>query len=226
MTTHRTTKRSHRFGRIRFFLIIAVIAVVTVTLGWAFKSQDKDVHEVRNDTPVEAISQPVQPEIVPFPTNRPISIKAVIPPLLSDEQRYGLWVVEQVLDDPERWVQKEKVEMSENDQQVFIALILTESSFRQFAEDGSTIDSGIDCDGLAQLCNNPAVCNPDDRWNPFENVYCGARYFHELIEKWDGNYTMAVAEYKGAINTLPSGQTTPNPDHPAVSDLFTHLSLR
>jgi soluble lytic murein transglycosylase-like protein len=139
---------------------------------------------------------------------------------------WGLWVVEAVLDDPERYVGEPKVEMSENDRQVFIALIMTESSFRQFAEDGSTLDSGIDCDGLAQICANPAIMDPALRWNPMENVYAGAKYFANLLDKWDGNYAMAIAEYKGAINTLPSGQTRPNPDHPVVSDLFDHLSLR
>jgi len=224
MTTRRTTTKTHKTGgKIRLFLILIVIAVTAGIVGWVFYSQEEDAKEIRNEV-VTTVDTAIT--VPPIPTNRPIQLMAVIPDALSDEQRFGVGVVEQVLDDPERWVGEPTIEMSENDRQVFVALILTESSFRQFGEDGSTLDSGIDCDGLAQLCNDLTVCNPENRWNPFENVYCGARYFKELVEKWDGNYSLAVAEYKGAINTLPNGQTTPNPDHPAVRDLFAHLSLR
>ena len=218
----RRTDSPRMSGKTRIILILVILAIVTSLVGMAYwYSQNAD------ETQQEVSQPPVEEtNISTAPTNRPVNLKAIIPSSLSDEQRFGIWVVEQVLDDPERWVEKEKVEMSDNDQQVFIALILTESSFRQFADDGSTLDSGIDCDGLAQLCNNPAVCPPDDRWNPFENVYCGMRYFKELVEKWSGDYGMAVAEYKGAINKRADGTTVPNPEHSVVQDLFDHLALR
>ena len=220
--TRRITSAQRTGGKWRRFLVIPIIILVMGLVGIVlWYSQDTDEAQ-------QEVSQPQAGETItafPSPTNRPVDLKAIIPSTLSDEQRFGIWVVEQVLDDPERWVDREKVEMSDNDRQVFFALILTESSFIQFADDGSTLDSGIDCDGLAQLCNNPAVCDPEARWNPFENVYCGMRYFKELVEKWTGDYAMAIAEYKGAIEKR-NGKTVPIPDHPVVQELFDHLALR
>lgn len=217
MTTHRTGKAS---GKLRLFLILTVIFLTAGIVGWIWYQQEPNTKLVSELYPAKMVTPS------PSPTNRPVRLVAEIPKQLTDEQLFGLWVVEQVLEDPQKWVGKSKVRMSENDRQVFVALILTESSFLQFAEDGATLDSGIDCDGLAQLCNNPAVCNPNLRWNPFENAYCGAAYFKNLVEKWDGNYAKAIAEYKGAIKTLPNGRTIPNPDHPAVGMLFDFISVR
>jgi len=166
MTTHRTIARKGKKGgfRVRLFLILATIVTVVGLVGWIWYDQDSSSDGVASKP--RDVVQTVT--INPTPTNRPIKLAAEIPQQLTDEQRFGLWVVEQVLDDSEKWVGEPTIEMSENDREVFIALILTESSFRQFDEDGSTLDSGIDCDGLAQLCNDPAVCSPEERWNPFE----------------------------------------------------------
>ena len=223
MTPRRTNVGARKAGgKARLFLVLVVIALTTGAVSWVFlENQDSKT----SDTVLVSELFPAQ-AAAPSPTNRPVKIQAEIPQQLTDEQRFGLWVVAQVLDDPNRWVGKPLVEMSENDRQVFTALILTESSFQQFAQDGTTLDSGIDCDGLAQLCNDEAVCDPSVRWNPFENTYCGAVYFKELVEKWNGNYATAVAEYKGALDTLPNGQTVPNPKHEVVELLFDYLSLQ
>ena len=223
MTTRRTKVGARKAGgKVRLFSILVVIFLTVGIAGWAwYESQnqkDPDTNLVSELAPAQVLA--------PSPTNRPVKIQAEIPQQLTDEQRFGLWVVAQVLDDPNRWVGKPLVEMSENDRQVFIALILTESSFQQFAQDGTTLDSGIDCDGLAQLCNDEAVCDPTVRWNPFENAYCGAAYFKELVEKWEGDYSSAIAEYKGAVDTLPDGRSVPNPKHEVVELLFDYLSLQ
>ena len=221
MATHRTSKQA-RIGKLRLFLMLIVVATVIGAVGWVWNNQEPDQNSQETTT---VGSPPLVQQIVAATSNRPLSIEAIIP-ALSEEQQWYKWLVEQVLDDPERWVQKDPLSFSENDRQLFISLILTESSFSQFDDDGSTLDSGIDCDGLAQICANPALMDPAMRWNPMENVYAGARYFEDLIEKWDGDYSMAVAEYKGALNKMPDGRTIPNPDHPAVQSVFANIRLR
>ena len=214
------TRRTQARGRLRPLLILAVAALTVGLVAWVWNHQAANRHDEiqisSEPTPLASVHQ------IP----RSLKIEVVVPATLTDEQRWYEAVIERVLDDPERWVGKPSLDLSDNDQAIFLSLIMTESSFQQFDADGNTLDSGIDCDGLAQLCDNPAVCDPDLRWNPFENVYCGASYFKTLVTKWDGDYAMAVAEYKGALDTLPSGETAPNPDHPAVRSVFANVVLR
>lgn len=213
------TRRTQKRGKLSLVLILVVTAVTVGLVAWVWNHQGTD----RKDE-VQISPQPTSLESV---GQIPRSVKVeFVPVFLTDEQSWYKWMTEQVLKDPQRWVNKPYLELSDNDKAIFLSLVLTESSFVQFDETGTTIDSGIDCDGLAQLCDNPAVCDPDLRWNPMENVYCGARYFKSLVDKWNGDYAMAVAEYKGALNQLPSGETTPNPDHTAVRSVFANVTLR
>ena len=225
MTAHKTNTPGMS-GKTRLILILVIIGLVTSLVGLVYRYGYLDTNETRN---IEGSTGQMTPNPHPSPTNRPVKIVAEIPSNLTDEQRWYKEVVEMILDDPERWVGKKEVVMSDNDRQVFIVLMMTESSLYQFDENGNTLDSGIDCDGIGQVCTDLCDRDPKDdtdlRYNPFENVYCALDYFASLIKKWDGNYAMAVAEYKGAIEKR-NGKTVPIPDHPVVQELFDHLALR
>lgn len=67
--------------------------------------------------------------------------------------------------------------------------VRTESSFNPKAQNQST-------EGLMQL--SPLIqdhYNVEDPQNPMENVDAGAQYLKELIEKYGGNYSLALAAY-------------------------------
>ncbi len=48
-----------------------------------------------------------------------------------------------------------------------------------------------------------AACGIDDPFDPTENVECGAGYLHQLLRRFHGNATLAVAAYNagpGAVD--------------------------
>ena len=168
MADRRTQPRRRGYSRMLIVFIIVIVAVVGTVYLWS-NQEDQLIAELSPAT----TQNPSADLVEDMPINRPIELEVVLP-TLSDEQRWYLRMVEQVLDDPQKWVGKPELDFSENDRVLFLALILTESSFYQFDDQGRTLDSGIGCVGLAQLCKDPNVCDPLLRWNPLENIYCGA----------------------------------------------------
>ncbi len=78
------------------------------------------------------------------------------------------------------------------------AVLMAES-----AGDPSAI-SRVGAQGLMQLMPaTAAACGIDDPFDPTENVECGAGYLHQLLRRFHGNATLAVAAYNagpGAVD--------------------------
>jgi hypothetical protein len=211
VTTHRTKGRYYRPGRKLSFLILIAVVALGTTVGWTFYSGEKDVNE--------AVQQQTDAASAPVPTNRPITLKAVLPPL-STEQTYYLKIVRREMAAANSWLQ-----LSPNDQEVFVALMLTESSLRPFDNEGEPVESSMGCLGLGQICNL-SIMDPELRGDPEENAKAAATYFAELLKESDGDYSLAIAKYKGAFDTDgTTGQVIYNRSHDHVLSVFAFLRL-
>ncbi len=97
-------------------------------------------------------------------------------------------------------------EINEIDPMWIYAIIKVESNFDADATSGSGAK------GLMQLMDNTAAdlakeLNIKDfestmLYNPEINIMLGTRYFNQLINKYDGNYYLAIAAYNGGIGNV------------------------
>lgn len=64
--------------------------------------------------------------------------------------------------------------------------------------------SSAGAEGLMQIMPaTAAACGIDNAFDPSENVDCGARYLHELLQRYSNNVELAVAAYNagpGAVD--------------------------
>ncbi|MDP2671511.1 MAG: lytic transglycosylase domain-containing protein [bacterium] len=230
MPTTRTRPAQARQGNkllANVLVTLAMFAVVWPGIKWAYAHTHKDV-----PTPHARVAGAAAPVV-----QSPIRIEAQIPQLDVVQGCMLSQVITPVLDDFE----------DPNAAQVWLELLFTESSFyhwvprgtesadcsfiRESHENWEILNSGPVacgedlCVGLGQLSSFPEVCDPALRFDPFENVYCSARYFGELVDQYGGDFTKAVAKYKGAVNLTEYGTQIPDTQHPHVLMVFKQLTL-
>jgi len=218
--TQRTTTRPVRKGRrgtqvsLLIFFVLAA-GVLIYMHPWSSSAPQDEAVEIAPAT---------------LPTERQLRIETIFPPL-SEEQQWNVILVDMVLADPApfvgRWIPNpEPISLSENELAFVKAMALRESSLVHFDEAGWAKDSGIDCDGILQICNDPNICPPDLRWIPTVNIYCGARYFRNLNLVYD-DFWMALAHYQGARKADETGALTiPDPDNPDIQLIAQYLRIR
>lgn len=215
--------------------LAAVVAIVAILTALAQAGVDHG--------PVEAATGVKVTSLTPVA----YQIRANIPQLDAVQQCMVDRVTLPVIADPESSVRQPKIVTDANTLQVWMQLLFTESSFYQWeprgdenTEDCAFIwenhegwelrNSGPDpcgpglCVGLGALSDSLGVSD-SDRADPFQNAYESLRYFVGLVEDYDGDFTKAVAAYKGARNTLADGTVVVNPMHPHVVMLFDQLTI-
>lgn len=166
-----------------------------------------------------------------------IKIVAEIPQLSLVQQCTLDNVILPILDDPS-FIGRAKIQIDENTRAVFLALLFTESSYLQWYPRGDETDcsflwqphdpseivtSGVVWEGtqfwgIGQV--GEGLCDPLDWRDPWHNVYCAEDYFVRLVRIYDGDFTKAIAAYKGAADATPDGEVVVNPQHPHVRTLF------
>lgn len=211
-------KASSTFANIGITVVLAII-VLSVVKAYTDSQKKGTVPQTR----VAAVA-PMAPLAQP-----PETYEAVLPPL-TDEQRWYKLLGELVVKDPQRWVGEwipnpNLSDMTDNDEQVWIGLLVREDSLLQYDNTGETAqpqEENNDCRGLGQICPNPDICPVKLRWIPPVNLYCSARYFEDLVHKYNGGYDMAVAEYEGARKRDANGQLTaiPDPTNPDIQKIW------
>ncbi len=216
-TTTRPVRRKPSGARAAILLFFGLAtAVVLIMQPWS-----------SDNAPQTQVAEVV---IDPAPAEHQLRIETIFPPL-SEEQQWNVILVDMVLADPApfvgRWIPNpEPIHLSENELAFVKAMALRESSLDHFDENGWAKDSGIDCDGILQICNDPNICPPDLRWIPTVNIYCGARYFRNLNEVYD-DFWMALAYYQGARKPDATGALVlPDPDHPDIQLIAQYLRIR
>lgn len=98
-------------------------------------------------------------------------------------------------------IDRPALDLDDNEIVLWQALFCTEVSCNPWDEHGNAKVSSAGCVGASQICNM-SICGgvtERDRRNPEMSMYLGACYFAELIERYDGDYTLAIAAYKGAL---------------------------
>jgi hypothetical protein len=172
-----------------------------------------------------------------------IKIVAEIPQLSLVQQCTLDNVILPILDNPQPIIGRGKLEVDENTRTVFLALLFTESGYQQWYPRGDETDcsflwephdpseiqtsgvvwNGTQFWGIGQVGEH--LCDPLDWHDPWQNTYCSWDYFVWLVREYDGDFTKAVAAYKGAVNEAPNGEMVVNTQHPHVLMLFDHLTL-
>lgn len=92
------------------------------------------------------------------------------------------------------------------DKYLVYAVIRTESKFDQYAVSGSgayglmqlQTETASDC--AEKLNMDPDL--PDDLYDPDINIHIGTYYLSWLLERYDGNISVAVAAYNGGIGNV------------------------
>ena len=97
-------------------------------------------------------------------------------------------------------------EMNDIDPMWIYAIIKVESNFDKNATSGSGAK------GLMQLMDSTAIeiskhinlenFESDMLYDPEINIMLGTRYFVELLDRYDGNYYLAIAAYNGGIGNV------------------------
>lgn len=113
------------------------------------------------------------------------------------------------------------------DKALLQAVIAVESDY----DPGAKSDKGAV--GLMQLM--PATAQRygvTDRYDPVANVHAGARYLHDLMQKFDGNLSLALAAYNAGEAAVErfGNRIPPYPETrsyvPRVLDLYRHYRSR
>ena len=91
------------------------------------------------------------------------------------------------------------------DKYMVYALIKAESNFNKNAKSSS------DAVGLMQIMENTAIetankmnlnVTEKDLYNPELNIQIGLKYFADLVEKYDENYSLAIIAYNAGIGNV------------------------
>lgn len=91
------------------------------------------------------------------------------------------------------------------DKYMVYAIIKAESNFNKDAESSS------DAVGLMQIMENTAIetankmdlnVTKEDLYNPELNIQIGLKYFADLVEKYNKNYSLAIIAYNAGIGNV------------------------
>jgi hypothetical protein len=166
-----------------------VVLIVAMTIGTAGDERTAD--------PQRIVPASVAPAVEPM-----LALAFEAPHPLSDTQRMYIERAGIIPSCPLCFgVDRPALTLDGNGIALWQALFCTEVSCQPWDEYGNAKVSSAGCVGASQICNM-TICGgvtERDRRNPEMSLYLGACYLQELIERYDGDYRMAVAAYKGAL---------------------------
>jgi hypothetical protein len=176
-----------------------ILAVSVGGLSWAFWPKDEADATQPTGSVDAADGDPMV--AIPEPTAKPqtLHLELALPPL-SDEQLAWQRAAEAVTICPlcKGIVDQPPIPFTDDERNVFIALLYTESNLRPYNEAGDLLTSEAGCKGIAQLCGHLLTFETAD--NQMWAIYVAADYFKDLLNQSNGDYLMALKSYKGSTD--------------------------